>query len=322
MIRLGPAVVAATLLGCWCGSLAWAAEPDRASPRRLGPFEVESLAEGVYLLRPEADRDDLTNSLVIEREDGLLVVESQPSPDAASELLAAVAQLSSRPLRYLVLSNAHAETAGGAAAFPVSTLVIATLGARDALGDPGFGFGSEMRARVGRSWTAPPIRPPVLVLHARTEFDDPLNEVELLPLGQAHSSTDLMVLLPNQNILYAGAILFPDRNPYAADADVGGWLSVLNHIAKLRPARAIPLRGEPLDVRQVRMQRDSLAWLRGRVELGFIDRVPADRLTDWVLDSDELGEHFDLQAEPSFLRGLIDRVVADAVTERKKRGRM
>jgi glyoxylase-like metal-dependent hydrolase (beta-lactamase superfamily II) len=294
------------------------------SPQQTGAFLAEQLAEGIHLMQPASGRTELSNSLVVAREDGLLVVDAQASPDAARELLEAIGQISSKPVRYLVLSHAHAEAAGGASAFPKSTLVIGTLGARDALRDPQFDFGAEVRARSEnpRRWEAPEIRSPVLVIHARTELEDPVNEVELLPLGHAHSPTDLMVLLPNQNILYAGAVLFPDRNPYAAAASAGGWLGVLNHISKIQPAVVIPLRGEPLDVRSVRVERDSLAWVRGQVELGFIEQVPPEQLTDWVLESEELGRHFDRDASPSFVRILIDRVVEDAVEHRKKRGLM
>ena len=223
-----------------------------------GGFTVDDLSEGVFLLQPEADRPDLSNSLVVEREDGLLVVGPQASAANAKELLDAIAALSAKPVRYLVLTNAHAESAGGASAFPKTTLVVGTVGARDSLRDPSFDFGAEVRLRSSnpKRWEAPAKRLPTLVIHARTELEDPVNEVELLPLGQAHSFSDMMVLLPNQNILYCGALLFPDRNPYGGEADVGGWLSTLNHIAKLNPALAIPLRGEPMDARRVRVERD------------------------------------------------------------------
>ena len=287
-------------------------------------FTVDDVSEGVFLLRPTANRPDLSNSLVVDREDGLLVVGAQASVASAKELLDAIGTLGAKPIRYLVLTHAHAESAGGASAFPVSTLVIGTVGARDSLRDPSFDFGAEVRLRSSnpREWEAPARRLPGLVVHARTELEDPVNEVELLPQGHAHSRSDMMVLLPNQNILYCGALLFPDRNPYGGEADVGGWLSTLHHIAKLNPALAIPLRGEPLDARRVRVERDALAWLRGQIDMGFVDRIAPERMTDWVLESDDLSRHFEVDASPSFVRTVIDRALEEAIGERKKRGLM
>jgi len=297
---------------------------DAAESETSAAFTVNDVSEGVFLLLPVADRPDLSNSLVVDREDGLLVVGAQASAAAAKELLDAIGALSAKPIRYLVLTDAHAESAGGAAAFPESTLVIATVGARDSLRDPTFDFGAEARLRSDdpKKWEAPDKRLPGLVIHARTELEDPVNEVELLPLGPSHSRANMMVLLPNQNIVYCGAVLFPDRNPYGGEADVGGWVSTLNHIAKTNPALAIPLRGEPLDARRVRVERDALAWVRGEVDRGFVNRVAPERMTDWVLESEDLSRHFDADASPSFLRSVIDRAVEEAIRNRKKRGLM
>jgi glyoxylase-like metal-dependent hydrolase (beta-lactamase superfamily II) len=296
-----------------------AAEPE-ASPG----FTTDNLSEGVFVLRPVAGRADLSNSLVVERADGLLVVGPQASAAGAGELLRAIASLSEKPVRYLVLTSAHAEAAGGASAFPESTLVIGSVNARDSLRDPSYDFGAEVRLRSDnpKRWQAPTLRLPVMVVHARTELEDSVNEVELLPLAPAHTNSDMMVLLPNQNILYCGAVLFADRNPYARDADVGGWLSTLNHIAKLSPAVAIPLRGESLDARQVRALRDALAWVRGKIDLGFVDRIAPEQMTDWVLESEEASKYFDLEASPSFVSTVIDRALEETIKQRKKRGLM
>jgi glyoxylase-like metal-dependent hydrolase (beta-lactamase superfamily II) len=287
-------------------------------------FAADQLSEGVWLLRPRHERADLGNALLVERQDGLLVVESQGSEQAGRLLVEAVRSLSDKPLRYLVLSHAHAESAGGASAFPDATLVIATVGTRDALLDPSFDFGAEVRARTDppSAWVAPRKRMPVMVIYARTELEDPLNEVELVPLGHTHTETDLMVRLPNQNIVYAGALLFPDLNPYAADGKIGSWLSALNYVAKTSPALAIPLHGQPIDVRGVRSERDAFAWLRGQVELAFVDQVEVPRMVDWVMASETFAQRFDLDASPSFLRTLVERVVEEAVAERKKHGAM
>ena len=301
-----------------------AASAAAADPEAGAGFTVDTLSEGVFVMRPVAGRPDLSNSLVVDRADGLLVVGPQASAAGARELLDAIATIGDKPIRYLVLTGAHADVAGGASTFPASTLVIGSVNARDSLRNPAYDFGAEVRLRSEnpKRWKAPAIRLPVMIVHARTELEDPVNEVELLPLAPSHTQSDMMVLLPNQNIIYCGALLFADRNPYAGDADVGGWLSTLNHIAKLNPAVAIPLRGESLDARQVRVLRDALAWVRGQIALGFVDRVAPEKMTDWVLESEDASKHFDLDATPFFVRTVIDRALEEAIEQRRKRGLM
>jgi cyclase len=285
-------------------------------------FQLEELAEGVLLFLPNQGRPDLTNSLVVVRDDGLLVIDAQPTPQAAGAFLADLESVLGQKPRYLVLSHPHSEAAGGASAFPESTLVIATNGLSEALADPDFNFGAEQRQRSGKGarWQEPPRVQPTLVLFHRARLEDPARPVELLPLPPAHTRGDLIVQLPEQQIIYAGAVLDLARNPYAAHANVGGWLTALNNIVKNRPAIVVPLYGPASPLLEVRLQRDGFAWLRGQVDLAFVNGLKAPEITASVLEVEGLGERFDAAADPSFLRGLIDQTVAEAVEQRRKRG--
>lgn len=285
-------------------------------------FRVEHLADGVLLFRPREERLELTNSLVVVRDDGLLVIEAQATPQAARSFLADLKSVLDREPRYLVLSHPHAEAAGGASAFPASTLIIGTDGCTEALEESSFDFGAELRLRSPRPsrWQEPPRVTPTLTLFNRVRLEDSARPVELLPLPPAHSHGDLLVQLPRQQIIYAGALLALDRNPYAGHAHVGGWLTALNNIAKNRPSSVVPLRGPASPLLEVRLLRDAFAWLRGQVDLGFINGLEASQITDWLLESEDLAERFDNGAQPSFLRGLIDQAVAEAVEQRRKRG--
>ena len=287
-------------------------------------FEAQSLAPGVWVLRPQPADAFATNSLLVEREDGLLVVDAQPTPEAARRLLEVVARTSAKPVRYLVLSHAHAESVGGASAFPETTLVLGRAETRTALQDPEYDFGAEMRERAGDpgAWVAPKVRLPVLVIQAGVELHDPRNRVEIFPTPQSHSTSDIIVSVAQAGILWAGAISFPDRNPYARDGNVGGWIATLNQIAKMEPKIVVPSRGDPLDARDVRVQRESLAWLRGQIEQAFVDRVPAAEIPDRVLRAEELSRYFDTAAAPSFLRVLTEVALDEALLERHKRGLM
>lgn len=287
-------------------------------------FEAQLLAPGVWVLRPTPADAQAANSLLVEREDGLLVVDAQPTQESARRLLEVVARTSSKPVRYLVLSHAHAESVGGASAFPETTLVIGRDETRGALQDPEYDFGAEVRERATdpHAWVAPKARLPVLVIQAGIELHDPRNRVELFPAPQAHSTSDMLVSLPEVGVLWAGAIAFPDRNPYGRDANVGGWIATLNQIAKMQPRVVVPSRGEPFDAQGVRVQRESLAWLRGQIEQAFVDRVPAAEISDRVLRTDDLSRYFDSAAVPSFLRVLTEVAVEEAILERRKRGLM
>ncbi len=310
-------LASAVLLAAVAGSLpGLAAAPDAV------PFRTEELAPGVTLLTPADPSTARTNSLLVERQDGLLVIDAQPAVSAAKELLAVIGRISPKPVRYLAFSHPHAEAVGGATAFPSDTLVIGSRSCRDALADDERELGAEMRGRSEdpEAWVDPERRLPVLVVSSRVVLDDPHRRVEFRALVPSHSSGDMLVYLPGSDILYVGSLLFSDGNPYAEDATIRSWLDALNSISKRKPARIVGLHGPAVDVRAIRRNRDSFAWLRGRVEYAFVEQVPTERIRQFVFDSPQLGHHFDPDASPSFLPGVIDQVVGTAIENRRKRG--
>jgi len=285
-----------------------------------GPFVRQELAEGVHLFRPAEDSVGRTNSLVVEQQTGLVVVEAQPTPAAARELLAAIREVSDSPVRYLVLSHPHAESAGGASAFPSTTVVVSSTGCLEALKDPAHDLGAEVRALAEdpAAWVEPERRLPTLVLFARTALDDPVRRVELLPIGQTHSQSDMMVHLPQADVMYAGSLLFTDGNPYAADGEIANWLSALNQLVRQSPRVTVGLRGEPIPVEELRKQREALAWLKGQVASVFIDRPPLEDVPGLILAAEGFDERFD--PEGSFVPIVIDRAIQHALEARYKRG--
>lgn len=282
-----------------------------------------SIGGGIDLYQPVSYRDH-TNSVVFARSDGLLVVDAQPSPRAARDLLAAIHRNTPGTIRYLVLTHPHADSSGGASAFPSSVLRIASRGYRDSVADPEFDYGLESRLR--RGYPAEDeyvIRPEAtLILFGRTRLEDSRNPIILLPVPLAHSPGDLLVFQPIEGVLATGDLLFNDKTPFAADARVSGWIDQLNHIMTIAPRRVVALRGAPVETGQVRAQRNALEWLQKRVDevLSGDDDVEDEEIPAVILDSPGFDRHFDRRADSEILRILIERVLVEAREERRRLG--
>jgi glyoxylase-like metal-dependent hydrolase (beta-lactamase superfamily II) len=290
-----------------------------AEPAREDAFRAVELAPGVTLFAPLHTTRG-ANSLVVERRDGLLVVEAQPDPEAARALLSAIGARFAQPVRYLVLSHPHAEAAGGASAFPDSTIVLASEGCHDALADAAFDFGAELRELARGSWSDPPRRLPDIVMRSRTDLADDVRPAHLQVLPLAHSRGDVMVYLPGADVLYAGGLLFHHAAPWPGDASIESWLSTLNGIIRQAPRVVVGLHGPPIDTAGVVAQRDALAWLRGQVEEGFVDRLPPETIAERVIALPELTQRFAGERGAEFLPALVRRVVEESVAHRRKRG--
>lgn len=116
-------------------------------------FRVEPLAEGVWagivLERPDAYA--FANSLVVEGEDGILVVDTQQSPTAARALIREIRARSDRPVRWVVNTHEHGDHVWGNVAyreaFPAVVFVGHAALARELEGE-GLDRLSEERERV------------------------------------------------------------------------------------------------------------------------------------------------------------------------------
>jgi len=275
------------------------------------PFAVDELLEGVWLFRVPADSAEYTNSLVIDRDQGLLVVESQPSPAAAKQLLEAIGEVSDKPIRYLVLSHPHVESSGGASAFPDSTLIIGSHATYEALADETTELGADipLRSSDPDAWVAPPRVLPGLIVGGGFSLRDGSYPVELRTVARGHYPGSIVVLIEEPGLHYIGALVAADRNPHA-DTDltnVSAWVSWINSLLFSRPKTIVPIRGEALDSDELRGFRNALSWLVSRLDYALIERIPHDEIVEFTLAADGFDKHFDLEVEPSFVRGLIER---------------
>jgi glyoxylase-like metal-dependent hydrolase (beta-lactamase superfamily II) len=287
------------------------------------PFVVDELLDGVWLFRAPEHPASHTNSLVIERDAGLLVIESQPSPVAARELLKAIGEVSTKPVKYLLFTHAHVESTGGASAFPESTLVISSRVTHDALDDKARNLSGEMRLRTNasRAWTAPPrVRPDVLV-SAGTRLVDGKHVVEILPLHGGHYPGSLIVRIEAESFYYLGSVVSTDRNPFAdvEHSDLRAWVNSLNSVSLQRPKMVVPLRGQTIDAEALRRFRDSLTWVVGQIENAFIEGIAADEIVSFAMDSPRLEEYFNLGADPSFVTTLFEAAHRENTSQLRKR---
>jgi glyoxylase-like metal-dependent hydrolase (beta-lactamase superfamily II) len=308
---------------CWIGIMAAVAAAGLAAgPARAGTFETETLAPGVHVLRNVTAGFPGRNSLVVERADGLLVVDAQPTPEAGRALLAAIATISKLPVRYLVFTHAHDDAMGGASAFGKDVLVVASTGARNALADPSYDAGAEIRSRSPdpQHFVEPPRVLPVLHSDGPMTLDDPRHRVVLYPLPRVHSRGDLWVEVPSAGVMAVGDVVVTDRNPYGADADVPAWISALNDLARSDASRIVPGAGPVVGPLEVKRMRDGLAWVRQGVQRAFTDLADRETIVPGVLADPKLADFFDLRAKPSFVRTIVDATYQSVLDDRRKHG--
>jgi glyoxylase-like metal-dependent hydrolase (beta-lactamase superfamily II) len=87
------------------------------------------------------------------------------------------------------------------------------------------------------------LTPPTLLFDKHLTLYVYDREVELIHVGPAHTSTDLIVFFPEERVLYAGDIVFRLCTPIGWEGTFHNWILALDRILELRPETIVPGHG-------------------------------------------------------------------------------
>jgi cyclase len=105
------------------------------------------------------------------------------------------------------------------------------------------------------------LTPPTLVFdnHLTLYIDD--REVELIHVGPAHTSTDVIVFFREERVLYAGDIVFRLCTPIGWEGTFDNWIAALDRILELGPQKIVPGHGPLCGIEGVTEMRGYLVYV-------------------------------------------------------------
>jgi glyoxylase-like metal-dependent hydrolase (beta-lactamase superfamily II) len=227
------------------------------APSSLGPWRP--VADRVWLAVAEPDAVNL--GLVV-GDTGALLVDTGSSPSQGRAVRAAVAAVTDRPLVAVVVTHAHDDHVFGLAAFDdVRTLghesVSEWLAGADAAA-------SAAEHGVEVADLAAPNAP--LVVAAWVDLGG--RRVEVAHLGRGHTGSDLVVVVPDADLVFAGDLVESAGPPaFGPDSFLHEWAVTLDGLIGLMTAdtRAVPGHGEPVDREFVYEARGRVASVSGEL---------------------------------------------------------
>jgi glyoxylase-like metal-dependent hydrolase (beta-lactamase superfamily II) len=190
--------------------------------------------------------------------DGVFLVDSQFAP-LTEKIVAAVKQLTDRPIKFLVNTHQHPDHTGGNENFAKLGV---TLISRDELR-------GRLAAATGRG-AVPPAALPMLTYKGAVTLHMNGEEVRLIPVPAAHTDGDTMIHFVKANVLLTGDFYRSAGYPNIDRANGGslkGMIDGFNTIIDLATptTRIVPGHGATVDEKAVAEHRDLAIALRDRV---------------------------------------------------------
>jgi len=218
-----------------------------ASTDDLGEKKIsfDQIGSGLYAYTAEGD----PNSGVIVGDDAVMVVDAQPTPAMANDVIARIAKITDKPIKYVLLTHYHATRALGASAFKGAE-ILASDATRGLIAERGK---EDMDSEIGRfprlfqsADTIPGLTWPT------TTFPDQISiwlgrrEVRIMHIGRGHTAGDVVAIVPDAGVVFSGDLVEYKSACYCGDAHFTDWLTTLDHLAEMQASALVPGRGAAL----------------------------------------------------------------------------
>lgn len=220
----------------------------RSAHGRSGALETEEIAAGVHIRRgldeiaAKSNADAIANVGFIVGRDCIAVLDPGGSLNDGDRLRMRIRQVSTLPIRYVLMSHVHPDHIFGAGAFLQDKPTFAGHAQLpDALAQRGAYYRGRLEEVLGVG-SAGPIVQPTLLVSDLTQLDLGGRVLELRAHPPAHTSNDLSVLDVQSRTLFASDLLFVGRVP-SLDGSLKGWLQVLATLGSLNAQRTVPGHG-------------------------------------------------------------------------------
>lgn len=274
-------------------------------------FEIRTVADGVHVAVAAPAYKVNSNAVIIEVDDGLIVVDTHSKPSAARALLGMLRDLTPKPVRYVINTHFHWDHWHGNEAYPAAypdVEVIASHITREAMVRKGFKrirdhvrtvpaeivklradlaaapdpvrraeIASSLRQAEAYLEEVSALKPtlPTMTFERTMRLFKGDREIHLLYFGRAHTEGDIFVYLPKEKVVATGDCVI-GWTPFMGDGYPEDWGPTLARLEQLDVTQLAMGHGEPAG-------RDWLPIFRGYVE-DLVEAVRREAAAGATLD--------------------------------------
>jgi len=203
------------------------------------------VGEGLWAFTAEGD----PNSGVIIGDDSVMIVEAQATPRLANKVIEKVREVTDKPISHVVLTHYHAVRVLGASAFGAQQIIMSDM-ARAMVVERGQEDWDSEFQRFPRLFEGHESIPGLT--WPTTTFSDTMSiylgnrRVDLMHLGRAHTAGDIVIHVPDANVMFTGDIVEYHSACYCGDGHFADWGDTLDEIKAFGVDAIAPGRGDAL----------------------------------------------------------------------------
>ena len=223
----------------------------------------EEVGRDLWAFTAEGD----PNSGVIIGDDSVMIIEAQATPRLASSVIEKVREVTDKPIMHVALTHYHAVRVLGASAFGAQQIIMSDM-ARAMVAERGQEDWDSEFQRFPRLFegheSIPGLTWPTTTFNDRMTVYLGDRRVDLMHLGRAHTAGDIVIHVPDENVMFTGDIVEYQSACYCGDGYFSDWNTTLDaikayHVDAIAPGRGDALVGPKMVSKAIENTRDFLA---------------------------------------------------------------
>ncbi|MPQ97202.1 MBL fold metallo-hydrolase [Modestobacter sp. I12A-02628] len=226
---------------------------------------VAEVADGVHAYVQDPGGWCVSNAGIVTGDQGAVVIDTLATRSRAEALRAAVDRVSAGPRRVLVNTHHHGDHVFGNDVFEPTAVVVAHENAVDELVETGLAL-TALWPEV--AWGDPRLVLPTITFDDRIALRIGERRLELIHVGPAHTSNDVVVWLPEDRVLFAGDVLMSGCTPFSLMGSVAGTLAAIERLARLDPVTVVCGHGPVAGPEVLEANATYLRWIQDLAAAG------------------------------------------------------
>lgn len=249
-------------------------------------FDLISLTDGVFACIHKTGGKAICNAGIIDNGQETIIFDCFLSPVAAAEIPEIVKEFGLSPIRYVINSHFHNDHIRGNQVFGQEVKIISTSATADLIAEEEplqiayekehaparFAYYDSLYQNfngdttsleyreiemwrpyyevLAESYQAVKTKVPDVFIDSMEHLDGSSRRVQLINKGPGHTPSDLVMYLPDDQIIFTGDLVFNQNHPYLAHGEIEPWKAWLDYMNTLDIQHVIPGHG-PLGGKEI-----------------------------------------------------------------------